>query len=329
MSAEESNAKQLQAFVAMCFDTRLDHVYHKVVRPVLEAHCFSCNRADEIAEVGQIVDQIKGKIGESDLVICDLTFENPNVFYEIGIAHTLNKLTIMISQHPANIPFDVRHMRIIPYEDSKIGLLDLRDALAKSVQAFFSLARAASPVPSSATFTVSHDDLAVQRQALFSNSTEARRYAIKFLGDCQDNDSYKTIERLAEVESNCDIVRDAFTALYRIDPTRARSTLLEEGLWRQEEYLVRERVVSLLGNYPPDAELLKQMLSQSSDSSWGVRRNVCMVLGKWARTEAAVELERMLGDAEPQVRLAASEALSRISAIQGSLDRTAQPNEDR
>lgn len=65
------------AFVAMCFDGRLQHVYHKVVKPVLENHEFSCVRADEIGDVGVIMDQIRDAIKKAELIICDLTFENP------------------------------------------------------------------------------------------------------------------------------------------------------------------------------------------------------------------------------------------------------------
>lgn len=49
----------------------------------------------------------------------------------------------------------------------------------------------------------------------------------------------------------------------------------------QQEFLVRESVVQLLGQYEPDDELVGQLRDQISDSSWGVRRAVCEVLGRW------------------------------------------------
>jgi hypothetical protein len=47
----------------------------------------------------------------SRVVICDCTGRNPNVFYEIGIAHTLGREVILITQNPEDIPFDLRHLR--------------------------------------------------------------------------------------------------------------------------------------------------------------------------------------------------------------------------
>lgn len=317
MSTVQSSAQKWHAFVAMCFDNRLDHIYLKVVKPILSAHSFFCCRADEIKDEGHIVNQIKDAIQKSDLIVCDLTFNNPNVFYELGFAHSLGKSTIMLSQKPADIPFDIRCMRVIQYEDTNTGLLDLRDNFEKHVEsAEKSLGKESQYSAPVLEFSVTHDDLSFQRQCLFSVSVDTRRYAIKFLGDCSDKDSYKTIERISGIESNSDIVRDAYTALYKIDSLQAHKTLIEEGLRTQKDYLVRERVVSLLGNYDPDEKLLKQMHDQATDSSWGVRRNVCMVLGKWAKKESLSKLEMMLGDPELQVRLLASEAIATVQQRQ-------------
>ncbi len=122
-----------KSFVAMCFDSRLQSIYQKVVRPVLEGHGFTCVRGDEILVPGVVVDQVRDEINSASLVFCDLSFQNPNVFYELGVAHTLDKPTLLISQSASGIPFDVAHLRVIPYEDSKIGLLDLREQLVKAL----------------------------------------------------------------------------------------------------------------------------------------------------------------------------------------------------
>lgn len=117
---------------------------------------------------------------------------------------------------------------------------------------------------------------------------------------------------IAVGDPNVDVVRDAFTALYKIDSNKARSLLLDAGLRRQKEFLVRERVVSLFGSGEPDNELLNQMTEQLGDTSWGVRRAVCEVLGKWRQAAAVGPLQKMLSDPEPLVRLAAAEALERL-----------------
>jgi hypothetical protein len=310
--SQASGSKKPVAFVAMCFDGRLQHVYHKVVKPVLENHGFLCIRGDEISQTGVLMDQIRDAINHADLVICDLTFENPNVFYELGMAHVLEKSTILTSQSPGNIPFDVRHRRVIPYEDTKIGLLDLRAALVDTLMKMLSIDRESYLDRPPKDFPGALNELEGQRAALFSTSLDLKRYAIKFLGDHADRASYEKIEMIAVSDSNVDVVRDAFTALFKIDPPKARSLLISTGLRRQKEFLVRERVVGLLGTLPPDKELLEQMKAQLGDSSWGVRRTVYEVLGRWGQSSAVGPLQQMLSDPEPLVRLAAAEALERL-----------------
>jgi len=71
----------------------------------------------------------------SRAVVCDCTDRNPNVFYEIGIAHTLGREVVLLSQNGADIPFDLRHLRYIPYLNNVEGRPALSDALADRLSA--------------------------------------------------------------------------------------------------------------------------------------------------------------------------------------------------
>jgi hypothetical protein len=59
----------------------------------------------------------------------DFSGKNPNVFYEVGIANTLGKHVIPITQHMEDIPFDLRHHRVILYLNNKEGLDELRSKI--------------------------------------------------------------------------------------------------------------------------------------------------------------------------------------------------------
>ena len=65
-------------------------------------------------------------IDRSRVVICDCTGRNPNVFYEIGIAHTLGREVILITQSQEDIPFDLRHLRYVPYLNNREGRKELQ-----------------------------------------------------------------------------------------------------------------------------------------------------------------------------------------------------------
>lgn len=70
-----------------------------------------CQRADDIWVHHHVIQDIVDLIAKAKVVICDCSGKNPNVFYEIGIAHTLGKEVILITQSKADIPFDLQHLR--------------------------------------------------------------------------------------------------------------------------------------------------------------------------------------------------------------------------
>lgn len=82
-----------------------------------------CLRADDIWENQAIIQDIVSLIDRSSIVICDCTDRNPNVFYEIGIAHSLGKQVILITQKPDDVPFDLRHLRYIRYFKNDLSQL--------------------------------------------------------------------------------------------------------------------------------------------------------------------------------------------------------------
>ena len=311
-----ADAPKQSAFVAISAEIRLKPIYDRVVRPVLEGFGFVCTRADRGGPTGIVVAQILEQIGQATLVVCDLTSEDHNVFYEMGIAHALHKPTILISQDAANLPFDFRRWRVIQYEDSSIGLLDLRDRLFDAVTHMTSRDQEAGSLEAATDhLQVNEQDLAYQRRALYSDAVEVRRYDIRYLGEYGDTLSFPVIEQIALASGNSDVTRDAFTALHRINPARARPLLLDYALRSQPDFLVRERAVLLLGTHTPDEELINQMIGQLDDTSWGVRRAVCRVLGQWGETTAIEALQRKLSDAVLQVRIAAAEAFEHLQAI--------------
>ncbi|WP_230684150.1 hypothetical protein [Enterobacter ludwigii] len=84
-----------------------------------------CNRADDIWEHNAIIQDVVSLICKSSVVICDLSGKNPNVFYEADIAHSLGKKVILLAQHMDDIPFDLRHLRVITYFPNTEGIASM------------------------------------------------------------------------------------------------------------------------------------------------------------------------------------------------------------
>lgn len=124
-------------FVLMPFTEALTEVYTSVIKPVVEGSNFNlvCKRADEIKSNKSIMEDVWKSICEAQLIIADLTNLNPNVMYELGIAHTLGKETILLyrKNNDINFPFDLSHIRRIEYTDTIKGSKILEKELSETI----------------------------------------------------------------------------------------------------------------------------------------------------------------------------------------------------
>ncbi len=115
--------------VMMPFEAEFDPVW-TALRQVGQEGGWLCQRADDIWEDSVLVNDVVSLIARSQVVICDLTGRNANVFYETGIAHTLGRDVVLITQSSDDVPFDLRHHRFIKYLPNAEGLEDLRRGLS-------------------------------------------------------------------------------------------------------------------------------------------------------------------------------------------------------
>jgi hypothetical protein len=122
-------ASAADVFMVMPFLAELQPVYEDHVKPVVEVRDLSVNRGDDFFSSHGVVNEVWGAINASRLVIADCTGRNPNVFYEIGLAHTLGRPVILITQDEADVPFDIRHLRYIAYEYTPRGMTRFEERL--------------------------------------------------------------------------------------------------------------------------------------------------------------------------------------------------------
>lgn len=108
----------------MPFDMKFDNVY-EALKKAGEAVGFRCRRADDIWENASIIQDVVSLIDRSKVIVCDCSGRNANVFYEIGVAHTLGRDVILITQSESDIPFDLRHLRFLKYLNNSEGLNSL------------------------------------------------------------------------------------------------------------------------------------------------------------------------------------------------------------
>ncbi len=104
-------------FVMMPFAAPLGDYYESVYKPAIEKAGLVPVRADaEIFGSGKIMDQIWSGIRGAKVLVAELTTRNPNVFYELGLSHALEKPVVLISSNEGDVPFDLHHIRVIYYD---------------------------------------------------------------------------------------------------------------------------------------------------------------------------------------------------------------------
>lgn len=115
-------------FMLMPFTEDWSERVWRHVRTIVEETGLECSRADNLFGPS-ILEDIWRAINESTLIIADTTSRNPNVFHEIGVAHTLGKRVILLSQSDDDIPFDFRGYRHLVYMDNVDGFENLSEQL--------------------------------------------------------------------------------------------------------------------------------------------------------------------------------------------------------
>lgn len=123
---------QPKLFVVMQFTEDFNNLYKDVIVPVSEKAGYEVIRADEYFSSTPILNDIIRSIKEASVIVADITPDNPNVFYEIGYAHAIQKPTILICDKKRDkLPFDVSSFRTLFYENSISGKSKIELSLKK------------------------------------------------------------------------------------------------------------------------------------------------------------------------------------------------------
>lgn len=117
------------------FKDMLDYV----VRPAVSNSGYKLRvlRADDIERAGSFIKDILEYLLNSFIVIADLTDKNPNVFYELGVRHSLSSKTILIARSLDDIPADLRDYRTIIYDTTAKGATTFTKRLSNYLKEIF------------------------------------------------------------------------------------------------------------------------------------------------------------------------------------------------
>ena len=111
-----------QAFVIMPFSQPWsDPVYRQMIRPAVEAAGLACVRGDNPVRVGDLMQTVWDPILVSGVMIAEVSALNPNVFYELGLAHALGKDTFILKQKGSTVPADFGGAALLQVRPERSG----------------------------------------------------------------------------------------------------------------------------------------------------------------------------------------------------------------
>lgn len=112
---EVADARKAACFIVMPFGQPWSAEVHRILAKACESAGVRAVRGDDLFTPTDILEDIWQSINAADFVIADITGRNPNVLYELGIAHTLAKPVLILSRQAADIPIDLATRRVILY----------------------------------------------------------------------------------------------------------------------------------------------------------------------------------------------------------------------
>lgn len=119
------------AFALMPLGEEYKDLYIYGIRGAAEKTGFVYFRSDEIEHNAGIMNEIMHQIDKASVLIAEVTDKNPNVCYEVGLAHAKGKETILVARKGSNIPFDLKGKNHILYKN----IHDLEEKLTRRLKA--------------------------------------------------------------------------------------------------------------------------------------------------------------------------------------------------
>lgn len=117
-------------FVAMPFDKKMYDVFHYGIRGAVNKAGYLCERVDDAHFTGDVMERVKMRIKQADLVLADLTQANANVYLEVGYAWGCGKQTVLLVQDANELKFDVKGQRCLIYS----GIRELEELLQNELE---------------------------------------------------------------------------------------------------------------------------------------------------------------------------------------------------
>lgn len=115
-----------------CSEEKWEEIYKHLFKKTIEEAGYACERSSPI-KGGALIKNIIQQLYTAEIVLADLTDSNANVFYELGVRHSLKKRTIMVAYENHHLPSDISGYGVIFYSPDLRGGEDFKDKIHKRI----------------------------------------------------------------------------------------------------------------------------------------------------------------------------------------------------
>lgn len=129
------------AFVLIPHDREFDDLFYHYIKPSMEIHGLTVLKADNIFKPGNILSQVWAQIRMAEVIVVDVSGQNSNVIFELGLCYGIQRCPILLTRDPSELPFNIRNLRYIQYENTASGAHKLGEDLKIAVGEFLSAVR--------------------------------------------------------------------------------------------------------------------------------------------------------------------------------------------
>lgn len=128
-------------FVLMPHTDEFRNIFEYSIKPAMEANNILVKKAEDIYKPGSILAQVWERIRRAEIILADLTEKNPNVILELGLCYGIQRCPILLVRDAEDVPFNLRNLRYIEYENTTKGSEDLKRKLTSTVAEFIAQVR--------------------------------------------------------------------------------------------------------------------------------------------------------------------------------------------
>lgn len=217
---------------------RSDDLLKFIITPACEAFNYEVIRVDKTNTIDKIDNSIIEYLNNSDLVIADLTEENPNAFFELGYRLALGKPVIQMALEETKLPFDISTTRTIFYATNDLEKADrAKESLRATIEAIENRQEA----------------LSLAKEESDSSETPVNSQVLTTLFDIKN--SIDDLQELVK-SSNKDLIKNVMSASYEaiqkqtpvIDSSEALQMQLMTTLFSDPKKL--QAILELIEKYP-------------------------------------------------------------------------------